>query len=1614
MRKDAEEFAARWAAKKEREKQKAKRKKGGGKKAATVSIDEDNGANWELILLVAVGIFTALSEALDMDVLLGILFMPFTKTMQYFAEKFDNIRLDPSYWMTMIGHAYNDMCKNNPGDFVRTDLSFFVVFAVLILFEADISKWWRERNLGAQGYGELEEEEEEDDDGKDEGFIKLFHELDLDSSGWVDRSEMEDAITKMFGKLEPKVVGEMMAASDTDGDGKVDLDEFLVIMRAGPKKGPLASVLGDADAMQVMLRNAREGLEEVDIKLRLRGNDENEQQIKEDLKARRKKYEDQVGTLTQFLSAMETEKAEEVDLEAAAREAEAAEAAAAKMGGCAETTKTAVTILKNTISGVLTIYLYFMDLISDYQVTMLYYNVGAMRFAAVSAGLLIGQFAVVWLRVLPYLYTTYGSSSLFYRCFLIFGLPFGCFFFDALMFLGPFGLLPIVPMPESMRLFIPAYAATRMIAEVLVEALPQWIMQAVIFVLVSQHVRDGTASDVDMNLYTVQNGSFVSLMPKSILISSLTMLKTWYDLVQEAREAGISVAKKGLQLWNVGAGLPLDAIKSGSISGWRCSYEISDQEVVSLVDALGKNDSLERLDLSLAGFEWMPPVQREERNAMSTLLQVMNADSAALESLETLVISQKTQYEIPILALRSGPEKALKTLSEIPFLTEGGPGREEMQTMFELLCKNRGAEPGEAELEVSLNAATKIFTDSQKGSNKKTKRASWQTAVAQLISKGMTRRSHFSVVVGAEVLHNVGFTAQELLDIKFSAEELKAGFVEAWELKEIGFTPARLKKLGYSAKEMWEAEIPACEMKKVGFTARQLRDGGYTAQHMRNDKSYSLIELKEGRYKAVDLGNAGYLIPDLRAAKFTALDLRKALIFNVQMMRDAGYTAVEMKKAGYDAKRIRDAGYDATEATQAGYNLAELFGANYDATGVRKAGHTAPPMREIGYNLIDLKGAGFSGEELMEAGYTAQELKEAGTSLVQLKAANTPMATLKDIGYTAERLKQQGYTAAELSSQSKGRIDIKTREVTRDEGGYTAKELRGGGITATELRKGKVFFVIAEWKDAAWPTRELREGGYTAFELRVCGYAAKELHKNGFTVAELVEGEFPIRELRAIGATAGELREVGINAKTLAEVGYSAKELLIAGFSAEELIACGFGVAALREAGFDAIQLRRLGFSAAELKAYGYSAGQLKEAGCLVKELKELGFSAEELEEAGFSRRAVEAVDGRSVRDLKEFGAYEVSELREYGYVVADLRGIYTVKDMKDQGYSLDELLEGGIPDHAVLAVDGRSTRELRKAGYLAKILKKVGFELYELAEGDYTATELKEAFYDAEELKDVGFSAGALRVAGFTSKQLRAARYTLKDMQQGGYAWNDLVIFLRATYQELVKAGYTGLDPKHRLFLEYREREDEEIMPEVQVSSLSPTYHQRSFDASMSPREMPRIIESDVPLQVRQGVALTSKKAGTIGANTKLRVLETRAWREDGTQRVLVGAVEANEGSSHKSMLPFGWVTLFGGGGKPILAPSTPRTPRAASCSPGSLSHRGATNRGAESQRLSARLAELGSQDRRDEREKKQKAKDELIDELMDMRMEKRGSARDSRASSRGTSTSRDVAFMV
>jgi hypothetical protein len=83
--------------------------------------------------------------------------------------------------------------------------------------------------------------------------------------------------------------------------------------------------------------------------------------------------------------------------------------------------------------------------------------------------------------------STFGSSSPIYLGFVVLGFPFGLFFLDILMFLEPFGLLATMPLPSWMKQFLPAYKATRVIAEVVIESLPQSMLQAFIYVSVVFH-----------------------------------------------------------------------------------------------------------------------------------------------------------------------------------------------------------------------------------------------------------------------------------------------------------------------------------------------------------------------------------------------------------------------------------------------------------------------------------------------------------------------------------------------------------------------------------------------------------------------------------------------------------------------------------------------------------------------------------------------------------------------------------------------------------------------------------------------------------------------------------------------------------------------------------------------------------------------------------------------------------------------------------------------------------------------------------------------------------------------------------------------------------------------
>ena len=74
----------------------------------------------------------------------------------------------------------------------------------------------------------------------------------------------------------------------------------------------------------------------------------------------------------------------------------------------------------------------------------------------------------------------------------------GLLFLDCLMFLEPFGLLTVLPFPAWLKQFIPAYKATRVIAEVVIESLPQSVLQGFIYVSVIHHTQDGTATEKEI------------------------------------------------------------------------------------------------------------------------------------------------------------------------------------------------------------------------------------------------------------------------------------------------------------------------------------------------------------------------------------------------------------------------------------------------------------------------------------------------------------------------------------------------------------------------------------------------------------------------------------------------------------------------------------------------------------------------------------------------------------------------------------------------------------------------------------------------------------------------------------------------------------------------------------------------------------------------------------------------------------------------------------------------------------------------------------------------------------------------------------------------------------
>ena len=1061
-----------------------------------------------------------------------------------------------------------------------------------------------------------------------------------------------------------------------------------------------------------------------------------------------------------------------------------------------------ITVLKNSANGFISVFMFFADMLSDIAVIVLLWTTGNYVWAVMAITGLVAQFVVMYQRCLPYMRNTFGAESCINLGFVYLGFPFGLLILDFLMLLEPFGLLTVLPLPTWLKQFIPACElawrhsylprphahltaatlprtaatlprrpaeslahlcslawlgnadkATRVITEIAIESLPQSLLQSYILIVVVQQTQDGTAND-----HVLAMVDSASVMPQSISISTLAILKTWIEIVQQSREAGISVRTKASQLWHVGAGLPLDALKKGSIVDWACTYVLDKAEIPPLLDALIKNTSLARLNLAEAGLEW-----DAGDGSAGPLVEALAKEPTALSGLQKLVIHKGSGFEIPISELRAGPKRALAALEGLSFYKAGhnaGMWHTDIMVCGDVLRANLNWRRVTDSERAMVEEVMRLLEDAHNGD---VTRAMWEQRTKLLMASGDLRRSLLQSLVGAECLRDVGFSASELINVGFSLIELKAGRFTVTELRDSGVEVADLSKARYSAAELREGDVTAAQLKPLGYEAEVMREGGYTAAEVKAAK-YALADLK-GVYTAVELYEADYSAGEMRKVGYEVGELKGAQ-WPADVLRKGGYSATEMRAGGFDASQTRLAGYNATEATSAGWTLIELKNANYDATDLRQAKHSAAAMREAGFMAGALRAAKYPTQEQFKAGFNVEELRKAGTPISEIMAAGATIAEMRASGISAGGLKIEGVKLKDLRL-----------------GGFTCKEAKGAGYSCNQVKAAGFVkglkdggYSINEAVAAKFGCEELFLGGYAAEELlsvgfkpldmRAAGYDANALQAAGVTLPKLRAAGVPAGDLRSAGFTCDELRNVGVKAEELHASGTPAAELKQAGYplpefsklySVGELRACEFSCEELRGVGFSAKQVLSTGATNRDLREGGYTAGELRKVGVTAKELKALQYTCSELKECGFNAKELAAV-GFGSHQLKVAG-FRARHVKESGFKGASVFGLaelkadgFRVLELKDdEGFTLEQLSSCF------------SVEELRKdGGITAQEMLTCGYSLKQMRQGGFNASQLYEAGYGVLDMKKAGFTCLEVRQAGFI-EGIKAAGYTCK-----------------------------------------------------------------------------------------------------------------------------------------------------------------------------------------------------------------------------------------------------------
>ena len=945
-----------------------------------------------------------------------------------------------------------------------------------------------------------------------------------------------------------------------------------------------------------------------------------------------------------------------------------------------------VSTVSNTINALLAATLYFADVVTDVTVVISLMETGNLGYASIGIFLLLLQFVIVYLRVYHALTKMYPGALIRCRCLctvraptaFLLSFPFGVLLLDAMMLLEPFGMLSLLGsrglLAEELLAFIPAYTATRLIIESVFESLFQCLLQSVIFVVVMKHVQAGVASQSEIALF-----EFAFVLPRSILISVLCMLKTWIKVVFEARKAGMTVLYKGYLLYEVGGGLPLDALTRSTITRYVCDRPLVPEEVKPLITALANNESLIYLDLGRSELRWEAGAEGSE------LLELIADESAMLEPLCELSL-RPNGFCVPVKELRalhtalscrdlhdtaiSSDTAALQAslrarLKAAGLFTTQGPRVDELSFMADL---TRSSELRAAELDDPSQGAPSVHTSAtareaielirrayagdMPSMEQSAVRHQWEEAVIRAVVEGEMPHSLMHMLLSTEMLRKVGFTAGELLALpeyatpvalvrqgRYSASELRAGKCTALELRK-AYTSEQLRQLRrnpsvrvarrFHAEELFNAD----DLAGAGFSAQDLRLAGFNAAELRDTRRFSGEKLRQGGFSAKSLLLAGLRDDEVLHAGFVAKELLSAGL-TLQQLRHAGYSGRDLFGCGISITELKVAGFTAAEMRRSQFGPAELL---------------KPPWRGVAYTLVELRAGGYTPGELLRtgqtvkellhhAGYTTKNMIDDGVSTEALKqhctamdlaAAGVSIEELMALGYSKAAIQAAEHTATRTRSDALSAAQMvepnENVRKQRSRASYLSElKLIGGGsmaeVNALAASTGAAVTAKATGKSSSF---------FSAAELRGANFSANELYRVSLDELASVEitrarvkdvGLLPrFRECRAEGVPMDELLAAPFTEnekKRLARVGFSASQLREAGFSVHDLKHAGVELKSLRAARFPVDELKAAGFGARALKAVGYTARRLKGEFSL-PELLAVGFTEADLNQAGF------------------------------------------------------------------------------------------------------------------------------------------------------------------------------------------------------------------------------------------------------------------------------------------------------------------------------------------------------------------------------------------------------------